>query len=162
MRLFTPTVNHFESTITTTTGGTEQIDVIATGVDAPNDRGPDIPTGSILKAITVNITAQTVAAGKYQFMLLRRPGAVAITAPITAWFTTTDPMTEDSIDARRLRLSGPQTKRQVTGALVPIVFKLSWRGNLKIHDGDDIILASIGPSSTQVFDTRIYLKYLHL
>lgn len=133
------------------------------GVDTANDRGPDIPDGSILRSINVKIVAQTVAAGEYTCMLMRRPGGMTFASePITGFFATTDPMSQGMLEARKFKLAGPHQMRQVTGALVPVVMKLSWRGSLKINDGDDIVIASRFPSSAQVFDVKVYAKFVHL
>lgn len=134
-----------------------------TGVDTANDRGPDIPDGSILRSLFVKVVAQTVAAGEYTFMLVRRPGGHAFASnPITGYFATTDPMTQGMIEARKFKLTSPQQMRQVTGALVPIAFRLKWRGTLKINDGDDLVLVSRTPSSTQVFDVKVFASFVHL
>lgn len=160
--LFTKTVDHYETTATITTGGTEEQYALNTATDAPNDRGSDIPAGAILKSITYVVTPQAILAGKYQMMMLRQPGATTFTTPIGSYFATTDPATEAMIKARKYCMVAPKTARVVTGALVPLRMVLSWRGNMKMQDGDDIVLSIIAPSSTQVFDIRVYKRYLHL
>lgn len=132
-------------------------------MDAPNDRGPDIKDGAVLTRLAIKVVAQSVAAGEYTFMLMRRPGGMAFSAePVTGYFATNDPATQGMIEARKFKLAGPFQQRQVTGALVPIIFKLHWRGRLKMRDGDDIVLSSRTPSSTQVFDVKVFATMIHM
>lgn len=145
-------VNHCEIT-TSTTGGTELNTTVFVGIDALANRGTNIPEGAVLTWVKVELwaTDATPVAGKHQCMLTYRPGGEAFTttSPITSWFLTTDPLTEDAIAVRRLKLGrGPHTTVTVTGASGPPHFICFWRGRKLIHDGDDVVLSQLDAGST--------------
>lgn len=153
------TVNHFETDITQTAGGTEQQTVILTGVDDAANRSSNIPEGSLLRKIIVAGMCETVNAGKYQFYLGHRPGGETLVDPIASYFSTTDPLTQAAIKARKYRLAGPKTILQASAAIAPIKVALAWKGALRIRDGDDIIVSTILPATNQVFDCRVIAEF---
>lgn len=153
--------NHYELDMATTSG-TELITPIMTGTETPTDRQISVPTGAQIHYCIVRIQAQTIAAGKYQCMLSWRPGAETLTLPIASYFTTTEPVTNDMLRARRTCLSPPHTQRVVAGALVPVTFRCMWkdRKGRTVQDGDDIVLTLLQNSGGGVtFDTQVYLGY---
>lgn len=146
------TTNHCETSFSTT-GGTELQTAVFTSVSGPSNRGAHIPEGSVLKSVFIDLfsTDNTPVTGKHQCMLIKRPGAtVFTTGPITNWFLTTDPITEEMIDVRRYAMErhGVSTRYTVTPAVEPLRFRCSWRGNWQLRDGDDVVLSLLDANNT--------------
>lgn len=155
----TYTRNHFLQDFTQTTGGTEQQTTIATGVDDVSNRSTHIPDGSKLCRIALIGQAETVNAGGYTFAIFRVPGTETLTTPLANFFASTDPMTAETIKARKFRLAGPFRFIQPSAAVSPVRVNLKWKGRLTMRDGDDIVLAHNMPATNQVLDARIYTTY---
>lgn len=151
------TKNHFQMTFATT-GGTELQTAVATGIDAPNDRGIDVPENSILRSVLVNLSADAIVVGKHQCLLIRRPGASALASPITNFFATTDPATEDMIEVRRQAMGTVHTKHSVAGGFEPVRFSCRWKGAMKMYDGDDVMLVLLDGTST-TYDAQVWLTF---
>lgn len=145
------TTNHCEMT-TVTTGGVELQTAVFTSTSSPSNRGATIPEGSILKKVVIRLwaTDATPVTGKHQCFLVKRPGAtVFTTGPITNWYLTTDPVTEEMIDVRRYAMSKrPHTLVTITGASGPPRMTCFWKGNWPMRDGDDVVLAQLDASAT--------------
>lgn len=146
------TTNHYEPAGTATTGGTELQTQMFQCVSGPANRGLHIPEGSVLTNVVCRAwaTDTTPVNGKHQCMLIKRPGAtVFTTGPITNWFLTTDPATEEMIDVRRYIMERmPHAVVTITGASAPPRFTCHWRGRWQMRDGDDVILAQLDTNAT--------------
>lgn len=155
-----PTINHYESTITQTTGGTEQSNTAITGVDDVSNRSTHVPDGAIITKVDVRLRCQDIQPGDHKALLFLSPGGLGITTPIASYYSVTDPLPEDAILIRRYKLNGPYVRRQVTGANQPITFHLKWKGRIRYRDGDDIVIQTNFPDTNQVTDTSVtYVFY---
>lgn len=114
---------------------------LATGIDDASNRSTHIPDGSILRSVRVGWQCTTIPAAvtKFQTILWRRPGGDATTSPITNYFLSTDPATQGMMSIRRFKLAGPFTRLKAANDFTAQKGFLSWKGNLKIRDGDDIL-----------------------
>lgn len=150
------TKNHFQLALSTT-GGTELQTPVATGIDAPNDRGIDVPENSVLRSVVCNMSALATVTGKHQCMLWRRPGGSTNNGIASFWLTT-DPATEEMIEIRRSMMSTVHTKHIIIGAVEPLKFSCHWRGNMRMYDGDDVILSLLDGTSTD-YDVQVWLTF---
>lgn len=148
------TTNHCENSISST-AGTEIQTPIFSCVSGPTNRGLHIPEGATLirVAIRIKATDDTPVQGKHQCFLVKRPGAtVFTTGPITNWFLTTDPATEEMIDVRRYRMvKYPHTNFVISGQAVGNRCNFYWKGRWNMRDGDDVVLATLSTNLTQYY-----------
>lgn len=153
-------VNHYQTTITYDVAESFTA-ALFTGTDTPTSRSIDIQSNSKITKLTVVATPQTIVPGLQQLMLLYRPGAVSLTTPLTNYYATTEPVTEEMIKARRYKLGGPITRRVITGQLYPQQFRFSktFRKGLLMRDGDDIILSGISSLGAVTMDIRATAQY---
>lgn len=154
-----PTINHYESVITTTTGGTEQSNTLLTGVDDVSNRSSQVPDGAIATSLSCRLHCTSLQAGEYTAMLFLQPGGLGIATPIASWYSTTDPLPEDAILIRKYKLRGPIVRQQITESSFPMTFNLRWRGRLRIRDGDDLVLQTNFPNTGQTTNAQITLAY---
>jgi len=148
--MFRPTVNHWQddASLLDVASGTHTNLTVAVGIDDASNRSTHVPDGSILKSIKVRFQCTTIPAAitKFQFILWRRPGGDATTDPITNYFSTTDPAAQSMMSIRRFKLRGPFTVLKPASDFTAFRGSVSWRGNLKIRDGDDVFLTVLQDS----------------
>lgn len=126
-----PTINHYESVITTGTGGTEQSNTLATGVDDVTTRSSAVPDGALLTKLTCRLQCDSLQAGQYKAMLFLQPGGLGIATPLASWYVSTDPLPEDAILIRKYKLVGPIVRQQITETSFPMTFNLKWKGRIR-------------------------------
>lgn len=148
------TSNHCEVTISST-AGTEIQTAIFTATSGPSNRGAHIPEGATLIKVVAKIMASddTPVQGKHQCFLVKRPGAtVFTTGPITNWYATTDPVTEEMIDVRRYAMvRKPHTNFIISGQAVGNRCTLVWKGKWVMRDGDDVIVSTLSTNLTNYY-----------
>lgn len=148
--MWRPTVNHWQddASFVDVANATETSMTVVTGIDDAANRSTHVPDGSILKAIRCSVQCTTIPAAitKFQVILWRRPGGDATTSPITNYFSTTDPATQSMMNIRRFKLRGPFTTLKASSDFTAWRRTISWKGNLKIRDGDDILLTILQDS----------------
>lgn len=154
-----PTINHYESVITTTTGGTEQSNTVATGVDDVGNRSSNVPDGAILTKLNTRLQCDSLQNGQYKAMLFLSPGGLGIGTPLASWYVTTDPLPEDAILIRKYKLVGPIVRQQITESSFPMTFNLKWKGRIRWRDGDDLILQTNFPNTGQTTNAQTTLVY---
>lgn len=148
------TTNHCENSISST-AGTEIQTAVFSCVSGPTNRGLHIPEGATLTKVVIKLMASddTPVQGKHQCFLVKRPGAtVFTTGPITNWYLTTDPATEEMIDVRRYAMiRKPYTNFIIAGQAVGNRCTMIWRGKWIMRDGDDVIVATLSTNLTQYY-----------
>lgn len=154
-----PTINHYESVITTTTGGTEQGNTVVLGIDDVANRSSHVPDGAVLTKCSVRLQCDSLQNGQYKAMLYHSPGGLGIGTPLASWYSTTDPLPEDSILIRKYKLTGPFVRQQITESSFPMTFNLRWRGRMRWRDGDDLILQTNFPNTGQTSNLQATLVY---
>lgn len=150
--------NHFEVSFLTV-GGTETETTIASGTDDVVNRSTSFPTGAIMTRISCRLWAIDTAAvtGKHQCAMFYQAGAENQSSMIAAWFSTTNPIIETNVDARRNILSKHvSTNYVVSGQTEPLRFHCFWKGRKLIHDGDDILLCSLDTTATNWYGVVDY------
>lgn len=153
------TRNRFEQDFGPTTGGVEATLTIVSCVEAPANRGANVPAGSVLRSLVVIATPITQVAGKRQAMLTYRPAAENLATAIASYFDQTDPLTEEGVKMRRLAMSKCQTFHEVAGTglqVRPHVFK--WKGAKRLYDGDTIDMDVLTDAAT-TYDVQTWLKF---
>lgn len=152
--------NHTEFTFTTT-GGTENLSTLVSGIATVTNRANQIKEGGVLRKMSCMIyaTDATPVNGKHQCMMFFRPGGSALPTPIAAWFDQTDPLTEDAIDIRRDTMSrrGPHTRVIISGQSGPLVMHCFWKGRRILRDGDDVILSNLDANATSYTVVQDYV-----
>lgn len=92
----------------------------------------------------------------------RRPGANALTGPLADWISQTDPLPEEPRQIRVFRMRGPFVRLKANGELTPYRVTLKWRGNMRMRDGDDVIVTLVQNSGGNLnFKTQNLLVYKH-
>lgn len=158
------TINHFEddTTFAAVATATETTLTVATGVDDASNRSTHVPDGAWLKSIKVNLQAGEISSTqmKLQGILWRRPGGDATTNPITNYYATTDPATQSMMNVRRFKLRGPFTVAKAANDITPPKMSFRWRGNLKMRDGDDILLTILhNAGANRSFTTQVFTSF---
>lgn len=150
--------NHYETTMVHGGAGS-QTTVVAVAVDDVTNRSTHVQNGSVLKKVVVEIAPQTLTAGKYQCLMWKQLGGVAVADPIASYFSSTDPITEDAVLMRRNLMGRVETRRVFATAVVPLGFTCKWRGNTLMRDGDAIDI-TIGSNVALTFDIRVWITYV--
>lgn len=156
------TVNHASITAFATVAATAESNTIFTGVSGPSNRGTHIPEGAFVKTIILDLwnADTTLSVGKHQAGLWWRPGAQTFASePISAWFATTDPMSQGMIESRKFVLCKPKTVFTVTGGSAAPRFLFVCHPNRVIRDGDDIIVSSLDDANS-TWDGIATAKYI--
>lgn len=150
--------NHYETTLVHGGAGTQTTNVCLT-VDDVTNRSTHIQNGGVLKHVVVEIQPQSLAAGKYQCLMFKQLGPVTQADPIAAYFSSTDPLSEDAVLMRRNLMGRLETRRIFSTAVTPIQFTCKWKGNSLMRDGDAINVA-IGSNVALTFDIRVWVRYI--
>lgn len=151
------TRNRFQSSSGAITAATELQTIIASCVEAPTSRGPEVPAGCTINSIVINARGPATVA-KYQALLVYRPGAENVAVPIASYWDVTDPLTEEGVKLRRLAMSRCQTRVTTDSANNPY-FTFRWKGNKRMYDGDDISLWFLSDVNNAGFDCQTWLKF---
>lgn len=143
------TRNRWELVFGPTTAGTEASTNLVNVIEAPTNRGPDMPAGSILRSLVCVVWPTSSVAGKHQHLLVYRPAAENLATAVAAYWDTTDPLTEEGVKMRRLAMSKCKT-RLTEAALSSDVHPttLRWKGAKRLYDGDQITIDTLDAGAT--------------
>lgn len=135
---------------------------VALGIDDASNRSTHVPDGRYLKMVKSTVWCTTIpgALTNYTLMMWRRPGGENLATPIASYFSATDPITEDAMNARRFKMAGPFRTLKANGEVTAYKKTIVWRGNMKIRDGDDVFVTVLQDSGGNLnFQARNTVVY---
>lgn len=134
--------NHFQLAISAVATATETQTTLATGIDPITNRSTHVPDGAILKYLSVRLACTTIPAAitRFQLGIWRLKGADTMSTPIADWFATTEPITQNMIEARQSIVSRVIDITKPASDFTAFHATLKVTKPIKIRDGDDIVL----------------------
>lgn len=152
------TRNRFETTLTTVAATETQMPLVEV-VEAPANRGTQIPVGSILRSLVVSIQPTAFVANRHQNLLVYRPASENIGTPIASYLDSADPLGEEGVKMRRLPL-GKLHSYAHTGAETSQLprYTFRWKGAKRMYESDDVSLWFLDTSVTS-YIAQIWLTF---
>lgn len=144
------TRNRFETTLATTSATESQMPIVEV-VEAPANRGTNLPVGSLLRSLVISVQPTAIVEGRHQAGLFYRPASENVVTPIASYFDSSDPLTEEGVKIRRLAMSKVSSDAAflTTGGGLPLPRRtFRWKGAKRLYDGDDISLWFLDTTST--------------
>lgn len=161
-RRFKPAIrvkNHYETTLIAGAGATTNL-TVALAVDDVTNRSTHVQNGGVLKKVVCEVVPQSIVAGKNQCLMWKHLGPVTMSDPIAAYWSSTDPLSEDAVLIRRNLMGRVDTKRVYASSVVPFQMVCKWKGSSLMRDGDAIEISVNNTGSSVTFDVRVWITYI--
>lgn len=93
-------------------------------------------------------------------MYRRAASETTLTTPIADYFDTTDPLTHNAIQIRRLKMWGPLVVTKPGADFTAYRATIHWKGNMLIRDGDDVVMYILQSSGGNLaFQTTTQIRF---